>query len=141
MECYKGNALSNIQRSLAIVATYPEQVIVLKGTRDIIRLQAQGPHTQDAFIDVQQTAGFKSFVRHVQAAARGDKDLHSKLVHLAKAAKAHFRERRDDAAGVAIAIRETARTLLPSQLAELRREGPLSQETGAVLVKNVLASS
>ncbi len=138
MECYKGNALSNIQRSLAIVATYPEQVIVLKGTRDIVQLQAQGPHTLDALIDVQQTAGFKFFVRHVQAAALGDKDLQSQLVHLAEAAKAHFRQRRDDAAGVALAIRETARTFLPSQLAELRREGPLSQKTGEVVVKNVL---
>jgi len=66
MECYKGNAISNIQRSLQIVSKYPEQVIVLKGTLDIIRLQAGGPHVQDEFIDFHPvTSGISSvtFVR------------------------------------------------------------------------------
>jgi hypothetical protein len=45
---------------------------------------------------------------------------------------------REDASGVADAIRETAHTFLPSQLAELRRRGTISKETGDVVLQNVL---
>ncbi len=138
MECFKGNALSNVQRSLQIVSKYPDQVIVLKGTRDIIRLQADGPQVRDELIDSQQTAEFRSFVRDVHAAVGGHTELRSQLLKLATMANEHFRQMRADAFGVADAIRETAHSFLPSQLSELRRSGPISKETGEVIVRNIL---
>ncbi len=56
MECYKGNAIENIRRSLDIVSKYPGQVIVLKGTRDIIRLQSSGHPTLDDVVDMTYVA-------------------------------------------------------------------------------------
>jgi hypothetical protein len=138
MECYKGNALSNIGLSLRIVSKYPEQVVVLKGTRDIIRLQASGPHVRDDFIDSQQTGEFREFVRDVRSAVEGHAGLRARVEHLANLANEHFRQMQQDAFGVAEAIRETAESFQPSQLAELRRPGPISKETGDVIVRNIL---
>ncbi len=138
MECYKGHAVSNIQRSLQIVSKYPEQVIVLKGTRDIIRLQAGGSHARDELIDPQQTGDFRNFVRHVRAAVQGHAELRSQMLNLANMANGHFGQMRVEAFGVVDAIRETAHTFLPSQLAELRKPRPISKETGEVIIQNIL---
>ena len=136
MECYKGTALENIRRSLEIVSKYPEQVIVLKGTREIIRLQASGEHTLADFIDSQQTDGFREFCRHVRAAVRGDAELMPQLVDLGKMADAHLKQMRDDASGFSEAIRQIAQSFSPGQLAELRGGGALSKETGDLIIRN-----
>ena len=138
MECYKGTALENIRRSLEIVSKYPEQVIVLKGTREIIRLQASGEHTLADFIDSQQTDGFREFCRHVRAAVRGDAELMPQLVDLGKMADAHLKQMRDDASGFADAIRQIAQSFSPDQLADLRGGGALSKETGDLIIRNIL---
>jgi hypothetical protein len=138
MECYKGNALENIRRSLEIVAKYPKQVIVLKGTREIIRLQANGHQVPANFVDSQQTDAFRDFCRHVRLALQGDLALRSQLLNLGEMANAHFKQMCDDASGVANAIRQIAQSFLPGQLAELRGRRALSKETGDVIVQNIL---
>jgi hypothetical protein len=123
MEGYKGNALENIRRSLEIVAKYPEQVIVLKSTRESSRLQANGHQMPANLVDAQQTDAFRDFCRHVRAALQGDVELRSQLLKLGKMAKAHFKQMRDEASGVANVIRQIAQAFLPGQLAELRGAG------------------
>jgi len=60
------------------------------------------------------------------------------MLKLANIANTHFGQMRVEAFGVADAIRETAYAFLPSQLAELRKPGAISKETGEVIVRNVL---
>jgi hypothetical protein len=138
MECYKGNALENIRRSLDIVSKYPEQVIVLRGTREIIRSQANGDLMPSDLVDFQQTTEFRNFCCHVRAALEGNVGLRSQLLNLGEVANAHFYQMRNDASGVAVAIRQVAQSFRPTQLAELRGRGPLSNETGDVIIRNIL---
>lgn len=138
MESYKGDALENIRRSLGTVSRYPEQVIVLKGTRDVIRLQADGPTLPADLVDPQQTAEFQDFCRDVRSALDGDMTLRAQLVRLGGMADAHFDQMRLDAPGVAEAIQQIAQSFSRDQLAELRRRGSLSKATGDALVRNIL---
>lgn len=139
MECYKGNAIENIRRSLNIVSKYPDQVIVLKGTRDIIRLQSSGYPSLDDLVDYQQSAEFREFCHGVQAALDGDVTLMSQLLRLGEEANAHFERMRVDASGTAEAIKEMAQSFTTGQLAELRRRDTLSKETGEIIVRNILS--
>src|SRR5262245_51306787 len=107
MECYKGNSTENIRHSLDIVSRYPEQVIILKGTRDVIRLQAERRVIPADFVDSQQTAEFRDFCRQVRSALGGDMALKSQLLRLGGMANAHLDQMRRDARGVAEAIQQT----------------------------------
>jgi hypothetical protein len=42
MECYKGDALRAIQKSLAIISEHPGQVAVLKGTQEVATSPGKG---------------------------------------------------------------------------------------------------
>ena len=55
IECYKGNPAKNMRYSLGILSRYPEQVVVLKGTREIIRLQAESQPTPADLVDPRQS--------------------------------------------------------------------------------------
>jgi len=41
MECYKGDSLRALQKSLTIISRHPDQVVVLKGTQEIARITAK----------------------------------------------------------------------------------------------------
>lgn len=43
MEAYKGNSVLSIQKSMAVLKDFPDQVIVLKGTRSVSALDARAP--------------------------------------------------------------------------------------------------
>lgn len=55
MEAYKGSAIKNISKSIEIVSQFPDQVIVLKGTRDIVKLSLL-PDGLNKFEDPIQTS-------------------------------------------------------------------------------------
>lgn len=139
MECYKGNAIKNIPSSLTIVSKYPDQIVVLKGTRDIIRLQSSGHPTLDDLVDIQQSAEFREFCHDVRAALDGDVALMSQLLRLGEEANSHFERMRIDAPGTAEAIKEMAQSFSTDQLAALRRRDTLSKETCEIIESNILS--
>ena len=61
MEAYKAHALEMLYRSMAILAQYPQQVIVLKGTQIVRGLNGRPARLQQRLIDVKGTRGFSEF--------------------------------------------------------------------------------
>lgn len=61
MEIFKCNALKNLACKMKIVSQYPNQVIVLKGLREIISLTLVGNMLPQSLIDYKQTVGFSKF--------------------------------------------------------------------------------
>ena len=57
MEAYKGNTLTSIFHSMAIVTEYPKQVIILKATSIICGLTGREAASQEALIDKSLTRG------------------------------------------------------------------------------------
>jgi hypothetical protein len=75
MEIYKHNALNNLLCKLEIVSRYPYQVIVLKGTREIVSITLGSNELPQILINNEQTAGFPDFCNHIKSAYKDDKLL------------------------------------------------------------------
>lgn len=73
MEIYAGNALTNVNRSMAVLARYPRQVLVLKSATIIIGMGYIDDEMRFDLIDWRQTRGFPDFCHAIQNAGRDPK--------------------------------------------------------------------
>lgn len=120
MEAYKGNAIKNISKSIEIVSKFPDQVIVLKGTREVANLIVS-PSASYLLEDPEQTRGFKRFCQDVQRAVGGDEVLAAKIRRKGQLASNHFDLMREEASIVAKAIEGIGRSFHPEHLMALKR--------------------
>lgn len=138
IECYKGNSARNMRYSLGIVSKYPEQVMVLRGTREIVRLQAESRPTPADLVDPIQSGEFREFCRAVQAAVEGNAALMGRLLRIGEIANAQLAGMQGKSPDLAKAILQIARTFEPRHLAELRARGPVSSGTVDVIARNTM---
>jgi hypothetical protein len=119
MEAYKGNSLKSISKSIEIVSNFPNQVIVLKGTRDLVSLTLMSVnHAQ--LEDSGQTKGFRDFCFGVHLALSGNESLKAQIIEKGIEASACFDTFRDDAAKVAKGIAELRKSFTLEHLRVLR---------------------
>lgn len=86
MEAYKGDTLESIYKSMAILAEFPIQVLVLKATSVVCGLRGGASE----LIDLEQTSGFPNYVHKLNLARLGDKSLERSLLELGKNADSHM---------------------------------------------------
>src|SRR5258706_668608 len=127
MEAYKGNALVSIQKSIEIVARYPDQVVVLKPTREIIKHQ----HTTDAtscvpLEDPIQTRGFRQFCEDVRQASAGNQRFAAQITALGQEASRHFLFMQNDSSQFVDGVQLMSVSLRPDHLRALKKMKPLS---------------
>ena len=137
MEAYKGNALKNISKSLEIVSKFPEQILVLKGTRDVVKLTL----TSDGFKkleDTDQTKEFRTFCFGIKRAIRGDVALAAQILKKGQIASAHFDGLKKDAAVVANGIEELAKSFKNEHLRALRKREKLATEVIDKIIREIL---
>ena len=72
MEAYKGDPVRNLELSYEILQRFPRQVLILRGTRIIIKTAADTKNHTRWMVDKEQTAGFAKFYRQIKVAAGGD---------------------------------------------------------------------
>ena len=104
MECYKGSSLENLARSIKIVSQHPSQVIILKSTREVIRLGSVLSTSRDSLVDPQQTRRFSRFSRLVERAIQGDRALSSQILEQGAAANIQLESIKNDAERLAQGI-------------------------------------
>lgn len=121
MEAYKGNALKNISKSLIIVSQFPNQVIVLKGTRDIVKLSLLSGDI-NKFEDPIQTRDFKIFCRAIKDAVNGDLDLEKQILENGRLATEHFNKILKDIEKIVTAIDQISKSFNPTNLRILRKK-------------------
>jgi len=108
MEAYKGDTLASIFKSMAVLSEYPEQVIVLKGTRAACAKRGRLAGLQRRLIDEEQTRGFSEFVENLRHAERGHLSLQEQLLDHGKEATAHLDRMLSDAETTASVIEDIA---------------------------------
>lgn len=137
MEAYKGNAIKSISKSIKIVSNFPRQVIVLKGTRDVVQLtlSSKDPRLLE---DMDQTKGFRNFCLGVRLAVQGDDALKAQIIEKGMAASAHLNGMRDDAFKVAEGIAELTKSFTPEHLRALRKRAKLSADLVNKIIKEIL---
>jgi hypothetical protein len=137
MEAYKGNAIKNISKSIEIVCQFPDQVIVLKGTRDIVRLSLS-PNGFKKFEDPIQIGEFKKFCLSVKQAIQGDAALVSQILRNGQLASKHFDKLQKDAEVIAKGIEELAKSFKHDHLRSLRKREKPEAEVIDRMIRDIL---
>lgn len=138
MEAYKGDTLASIFRSMEILAQFPRQVIVLKGTRAACSQRGRPARLQRRLIDRVQTDEFPAYVRHLAAARNGHHGLQAQLLDHGREATAHLDRMLIDAETTGEAIQGISTIFSKDERACIRRGETPPRETVNKIVKNVL---
>ncbi len=139
METYKPASIANIHRSLRIASRYPTQVVVLKPTLDIIRLQDRDPHVSpNEFVDPGQTNEFAGFCKGVWRAAGGDQRIAREILQIRSEALRHFEKMLSEAESYAAGVAAVRSSLRPEHLRVLRERAPFSREDGQEMIRMIL---
>lgn len=120
MEMYKGDPVKNLERSYEILHRFPQQVLILRGTRVIVKTAADTKSHTRWMEDRDQTAGFELFYRQIKLAATGE-ESHIRAVHqIAKDAVEHFDRVRRDVACIPAAYEGMASAYTNADKQQLR---------------------
>jgi hypothetical protein len=138
MEAYKGDTLPWIYDRMEILAQYPRQVLVLRGTQDICGLNGRAAASQEPLIDETQTHEFSEYCHDLLAAKRGDLSLQRQLLEHGRQATAHIGRMLKDMTSLSSGIDLMAKTYSPAELKILRRREKHTPQMRERLVQNVL---
>lgn len=134
MEAYKGNTFSTIYRSMEILAEFPTQVIVLKGTGVISAQVGRAAGLQRRLIDQRQTNDFGSFCKHLRLAQDGNANYQKSILEYGRDATTHMDTILADSADLPGVFDEIAVHYSQSEL-KILRSG--SDYTSTILEKSV----
>jgi len=137
MEAYKGNAIKNISKSIKIVSEFPDQIIVLKGTRDIVKLSLS-PDGFQKFEDPIQTGKFREFCLGVRLAVQGNSALVTQILQNGRLASEHFDKLQKDAQVIAKGIEELTKSFKPDHLRAFRKQKKLDAEVIDRIIRDIL---
>jgi hypothetical protein len=135
MESFKGNAAINIRKSVEIVSRFPEQVLVLKSTREITQLRPRNKGLLQRFVDQKQCEKFKHYC---SALATGGDDVAYDVGLKETNAKDHFDKLLGSAETIRTGITLLAKSLTPLELNALRTRKPVPESFTDKTVKNIL---
>ena len=138
MEAYKGDTLVSIFRSMAVLADFPRQVIVLKPTMVVRGLRGRRLELQHRLIDHDQTRGFPKYCDRLLAAKLGDVYLREQLLHKGREADAQMARVLADAINIPVAIDEIAKTFIDAERKIIRTGLPLSEQLASKVIKYIL---
>ncbi|MGO8761987.1 MAG: hypothetical protein ACLP2P_09860 [Desulfobaccales bacterium] len=137
MEAYKGSGIESIYRSIEIVSKYPDQVIILKGTRDVAKLTLS-PSGSYRLEDSAQTKGFKAFCIDVEMAFNGNEILSAEVLRKRQLAYKYTDTNREDANKIIEAIKILASSFQPVHLKAIRKREKLQSEVIDKIVGDIL---
>lgn len=138
MEAYKGDSLKTIFRSLAVLADFPEQVVVLKGSAKNCGMSGRRKGLQRRLIDETQTRGFPEYIRAIRLAESGNTRLQKQIMKLGESANEHLEKMRVEATNIREAIEVLGSRYTKEERAAFRTRSEYSPELIDKLVLTVL---
>jgi hypothetical protein len=138
MEAYKADTLEMLYRSMAILAEFPRQVIVLKGTQAVCGLSGRAAGLQRRLIDQEQTRGFAQYCRHLAAARRGDLSLQAQLLEHARQARLHMERILRDVQDFGGAVEAIGNLFNNNELHIIRKGERYTRDMAAKMMQQIL---
>ncbi len=138
MEAYKGDTLASIFRSMEVLADFPKQVVVLRGTRAACAQRGRAAGLQRRLIDNVQTLEFPQFVGHLRRAQQGHIGLERQLLEHGRVATDHLDQMLADASTTGSMIEAFATLYSKNDRRNLRAGESLSAEAASRTIKIVL---
>jgi hypothetical protein len=139
MEAYKQDTLDAINKRMEILAEFPTQVIVLKGTLDVCALSGRDAAAQERMIDDTQTREFSEFCQHLLEARRGDLSIRQQIIENGREARANLDRMLSGSSTLSRGIEQMQQTYTPTQLKSLRQRKGLTPQLQDKLVRDVLS--
>lgn len=138
MEAYKGDTLVSIFRTMEVLEEFPQQVIVLKGTRANCTQRGRVAGLQRRLIDQDQTEGFPAYIRHLRLARQGHAGLQRQLLNLGREATLHLDRMLQDATSMGSVISDIATMYSKEERAVIRRDEIPTSATVDKVVQTVI---
>ena len=138
MEAYKGDSLKSIFKSMAVLADFPEQVIVLKGSAENCGMSGRRKGLQRRLIDETQTQGFTEYIRALRLAEAGNTRLQMQIMKLGESANEHLETMRTEAMNIRGAIEVLGSRYTKEERAVFRSRSEYTPELTDKLVRTVL---
>lgn len=138
MEAYKGDTLASIHRSMEVLAQFPKQVIVLKGTQLVCGLRGRSAGLQRRMIDVLQTREFGVYCKNLLAAQAGNVNLQKSLLDHGREANAHMDRMLADVAGLPDALSGIADDYTDAEVKILRKGSELTEDIADKFYQHIL---
>ena len=135
MEAVKGDTLASVHKSLAILAEYPQQVVVLKTTWDVCSLHGGSRGLQRRLVDVPRTREFGIFCKALHNAKRGEPAMQQELLRLGREATSHLHSMRTDALEFLQSGLGSAKMFTREEQRQVRHSDHVSPEVLAKLVQ------
>lgn len=137
IESYKGDAVTNMARSIRILSNFPHQVVVLKGARALVRDQSMRILKRDELLDQPQTDEFPRFCKRVLRAAQGDSTYAAKIEEHGRAATDQLGRIKRDSGKVAEGIILYSKSL-DAQFCKSLRRGEYPDGAASVILSNAI---
>ena len=137
MELYKSSSFAMLGDLLNQVAEFPQQVIILKGTREVCQLDVPPLGATGALIDRQATSEFPYFCRWLATQGAENYPILNHFHTSAASAVNHLDEMSAVLADIQVDISQVAKELPPSGLRQLSTRQPLSAEMGRHMQRNI----
>jgi hypothetical protein len=139
MEAHKGNTLVSIFQSMALLAEFPKQVIVLKTTGVVCGLSGRRAGLQRRLIDEDQTRGFSKYCHGLRAAKFGNESARRQLIDNGHAADEQMDRMLADAVRMPEAVHAVSARFTETELKIIRTRSPFSDQLIRKVLESVLA--
>ena len=123
MEAYKGNSVVSIQNSMSILRDFPDQVIVLKGTKAVSALDPRAPGIAKRMYWSRGGQEFHDTVAGLQQAEEGHPGALSQILKHGKSADGHMETILGDMDGLPGAFSDMMRTMFTQDEVSALRAG------------------
>jgi hypothetical protein len=129
MEAFQGDTLRSIQASWEVLKDFPNQIVVLKGTRAAALVDPRAAGIGNRLIDKSQTRGVKDFARVLEHAGAGNRAAQRQLLQRGKWADDHMAKMLAGAENMELSISEFAGVFTEAEIKRMRRRETWKQET------------
>jgi hypothetical protein len=129
MEAFQGDTLVSIQASWSVLREFPQQILALKGTKDVAKVDPCSAGIADRLINKTETKGALDFARVLDGAAQGDRVAQHQLLQRGKWAKDHMASMLTKSVDMHLSIAEFSDVFTVPELQRLRRGLPWTHET------------
>jgi hypothetical protein len=135
MEAYKHGSPESVVRSFRVLSDFPEQVILLKGTKAVGALDARAPGIANRMIVPRSVREFTNTVKGLRQASKGDRGVIAQIRDHQLAAQEQMAKALADAAELIPILSENAKNLFTQEeISRFRNGKSYSLKTGDTIV-------
>ncbi len=137
IESHKGNTLKSVFASMAVLAQFPAQVLILKSSATLCGIDGRARGLQRRLIDERASSDFERYCRQLARARAGDAALQAQILKRGQEADAISERILTGVSEVTTWRRRLAAEYSASEIRIIRTGATMPYELGVKFVRNV----